>query len=34
MLSNEELSDGLQTLEKEPGKSKRVGIRREVCVAA
>lgn len=28
------LSDSLQKLEKEPGKSKRVGIRREVCVAA
>lgn len=34
MLSNEDLSNGLQKLEKEPGKSKRVGIRREVRAAA
>lgn len=32
MLSNEELRDGLQKLEKETGKSTRVGVRTEVCV--
>lgn len=34
MLSYEELRDGLQMLKREPGVSKKAGVKRNVCVAS